>query len=406
MTETPRSAAWPALWVVLMVMLAIPIPLRGIPMPERGVPILYLVVAGTVLILIHIARTSLPLALLLGYTLFWVLTSGFPVRGVQILVLMVLGALLYIEASRLTASWVRRVAWAFIVGSILQVVLGLINMLHVFPSPTTPALALRWIGVDPMPVFKFFDAGPWLSLMTTEFLGRPMGWLTHPNFWGSYVALAVPVVYVVLGRWWGLGAFSVVSLSMSVGPVSAAAAGLVVIAWRDLPKVLRPTLVTVACLAVFLVTYAHVTPRLEGQKPLTLSTLSSGRTAVWDAAWPTIKEHPIVGNGIGSWRLWANEYNRTTAQPTFATLQAHNELLQFVFEWGLIGLAFVGWWLWQLSRWARAVWAQTAAEGVMWVAVAAVAVVNSFVSPTFHLPAQAAIALFAAGRLEAARRGA
>jgi len=196
-TETPRSAAWPALWVVLMVMLAIPIPLRGIPMPERGVPILYLVVAGTVLILIHIARTSLPLALLLGYTLFWVLTSGFPVRGVQILVLMVLGALLYIEASRLTASWVRRVAWAFIVGSILQVVLGLINMLHVFPSPTTPALALRWIGVDPMPVFKFFDAGPWLSLMTTEFLGRPMGWLTHPNFWGSYVALAVPVVYVV-----------------------------------------------------------------------------------------------------------------------------------------------------------------------------------------------------------------
>src|SRR3972149_70748 len=91
-----------------MVMLATPIPLRGPPMPERGVPILYLVVAGTVLILIHIARTSLPLALLLGYTLFWVLTSGFPVRGVQILVLMVLGALLYIEASRLTASWVRR----------------------------------------------------------------------------------------------------------------------------------------------------------------------------------------------------------------------------------------------------------------------------------------------------------
>ena len=157
MNETPRSATWSALWVVVMALLAIPIPLKGIPMPERGVPILYLVVAGTLVILLHIARTSLPLALLLGYTLFWVLTSGFPVRGVQILVLMVCGALLYVEAARLTVPWVRRVAWAFIVCATLQVVLGLLNMLQVFPSPTTPALALRWIGVDPMPVFKFFD---------------------------------------------------------------------------------------------------------------------------------------------------------------------------------------------------------------------------------------------------------
>lgn len=406
MNETPRSAAWSALWVVLMVLLAIPVPLRGIPMPERGVPILYLLVAGVLLIVLHIARTSLPLALLLGYTFFWVLSSGYPIRGVQIFVLMLMGALLYVEASRLSAPWVRRVAVALVVGATLQAALGLLNMLHVFPSPTAPALALRWIGIDPTPVFKLFDAGPWLTLMTKDYLGRPMGWLTHPNFWGSYLALAVPVVYVLLGRWWGLGAFSLVLLSTSIGPVLAAAGGMVVVAWRDLPKILRPALVVAALLAVVAVTYAHVTPRLENQKPLTLTALSSGRTAVWEAAWPNMLQHPLAGNGIGSWRLWANEYNRTTAQPTFATLQAHNELLQFVFEWGLIGVVFLGYWLWQLSSGVRVLWAADAPEGVLWVAVSAVAVVNSFVSPTFHLPAQAAIALFAAGRLEAARRGA
>ena len=404
--ETPRSATWSVLWVVLMAVLAIPIPLRGIPMPERGVPILYLVVAGTLLLLMHIGRTSLPLALFLGYTLFWVLTSGYPIRGVQILVLLLMGALLYVEASRLSVPWARRVAWAFVVGAALQAGLGLLNMLHVFPSPTAPALAVRWIGMDPTSVFKFFDAGPWLTLMTREYLGRPMGWLTHPNFWGSYLALAVPVVYVVAGRWWGLGCFSVVLLSTSVGPVLAAAAGLLLVAWRDVPKILRSALVVAAALVIATVTYTHVTPRLENHKPLTLSTLSSGRTAVWAAAWPNLKEHPLVGNGIGSWRLWANEHNRVTNQPTFATLQAHNELVQLLFEWGLIGLAVILVWLWHLCRGARALWALAAPEGVMWVAVAAVAAVNSFVSPTFHLPAQAAIALFAAGRLEAARRGA
>lgn len=401
-----KSSISSALWVVLMMMLAIPIPVNGIPMPERGVPILYLIVAGTLLLIIHIGRTSVPLALLLGYTLYWILTSGFPIRGVQILLLMILGALLYVEASRLTRPWVRRVGWAFFIGAALQVVLGLINLLHILPSPTSPALALRWIGVNPMPVFKFFDAGPWLSLMTLEFLGRPMGWLTHPNFWGSYVALAVPVVYVLLGRWWGLGAFSAVLLSLSVGPVLSAAVGLVVIAWHDLPRSLRLSLVVAAMLAVSTVTYTHVAPRLDGHKPLTLSTFSSGRTAIWEAAWPNITAHPLVGNGIGSWRLWAGEYNRIHDQPTFATLQAHNELLQFVFEWGLIGLVFVCWWLWQLSQGARALWAMREPGSLLWVAVAAVAAVNSFVSPAFHLPAQAAIALFAAGRLEAARRGA
>lgn len=405
MNETPRSTAWPVLWVVVMVFLAIPIPLRGIPMPERGVPILYLLVAGAVVLFAHIGKASVPLALFLAYTLFWILTSGYPVRGVQILLLLVMASLLYVEAARLSRNWTHRVAWALVVGAILQVVLGFINMIHLFPSPTMPALALRWIGVDPAPVFKFFDAGPWLTLMTQEYMGRPMGWLTHPNYWGSYVALAVPVVYVILGRWWGLGFFSVVMLSGSIGPVLSAAAGLGVVAWRDLPRILRPVLVLGAVLAVLTVTYTHVMPRLENQKPLTLSTLSAGRTVVWEASWPNLLEHPIVGNGIGSWRLWANEYNRVHQAPSFATLQAHNELFQFVFEWGLLGLLFVGWWLWQLSIGARALLAEQVPAGVMWVAVVAVAFVNSFVSPTFHLPAQAAIAIFAAGRLESARRG-
>jgi O-antigen ligase len=399
-----KSSVSSGLWVVLMIMMAIPIPVKGMPMPERGAPILYLIVAGVVLMLLKVSKTSVPLAVLLAYTFAHVMLSGYPLRGIQILLLMLMAGVLYIEAAALSAKWSTRVAWALVVGAALQGVLGIVNILHIFPSPTAPALLLRYIGIDPMVVFKNLDAAPWLTLASRDYLGRPMGWLTHPNYWGSYMALAVPVGYALMGRWVGLGIFAFVLVSTSIAPVLAAAVGLAVMAWRDLPRLQRPLLILAGLLIVVSVVATHVTPRLDGGKALTVETLTAGRTNVWAAAWPNLIEHPIIGNGVGSWRMWAVEYNKVHNVPAFATLQAHNEALQLLFEMGLLGVGAALWWAMSLLHGMKALWARASPLDLMWIGVLAVALVNSFGSPTFHLPAQAAVALFAAARLEAARR--
>ena len=402
--RAPRRDIRGPLWVGLMVMLAIPIPFKGLVMPERGAPILYLIVAAALALFWYIGRTSWPLGLLLLYTLAHVLVAGYPIRGVQLLLLMALCGILYVEAAHLERPWAHRVAWAILAGAALQGALGVLNMFHIFPGPTAAVLALRWIGVDPMPALRFFDSAPWLTLLSRDYLGRPMGWLTHPNYWGSLLALAVPVAYVTLGRWAALVPFALVGASLSIGPIVSASAGLAVVAWKDMPRVLRPALVASLLVVVVSVSVTHITPRLgtDDRPRVRLETVTSGRTNVWAAAWPKVLEAPVFGNGVGSWRMWAGEYNRVTGTG-FATLQAHNEALQLVFELGLVGLGIVLAWAVRLARRVPVALAG-GPEYLMWAGVLAVALVNSLGSPTFHLPTQAAIAFFATARLEAGAR--
>src|SRR3990167_7578361 len=117
-----------ALWVVLMAMLAVPIPLRGILMPERGMPIVYLIVAAALLLFIRISRASVPLALLLAYTLGHVIATGNQLRAIQLLLLMALCGLLFLEASALPVRVAMRFSSALVAGAGLQGVLGLLNM--------------------------------------------------------------------------------------------------------------------------------------------------------------------------------------------------------------------------------------------------------------------------------------
>ena len=394
-----------ALWVALMAMLAVPLPLSQIPMPERGMPILYLIIAAALLLFIRISRASVPLALLLAYTLGHVIATGNQLRAIQLLLLMALCGLLFLEASALPERVARRCAWALVAGAGLQGALGVLNMFAIFPSPGAPLLALWAVGIDPAPIFKAWDVLPWMTLFSLDYVGRPAGWLTHPNYWGAYIGLSVPVVYALLGRWTGLRAFALCATSGSVWAIVSALVGLGIMAWRDLHPRLRVAFLVAAAFIVVATTVHHVTPRLSvDDRPLRMETLTSGRTNVWAAAWPRVAQHWLVGNGLGSWRAWGNEYNRRLGA-TYVTQQAHNEPLQLAFELGLIGLVLGAWTVVQLLRGGGGLaGGDRSPHHGMWLAVAAVALVNSFGSPTLHLPTQAGVALFAAGRV-AARRG-
>jgi hypothetical protein len=392
MTE---RALWPAVWVVLLGSLALPLPFNLPLVPERGAIIAYFLVAAGLLLFRWVGRTNVAAGCFLAWATAHVLWAGVPIRGFQVLFILVMAAILYVEAAALSEKAATRCAWALVVGVAIQGALGGLNLLQVYPSPNVLAAPLHWLGIG---------TAQGQPLLVKSFVGKPMGWLTHPNFWGAYMALAVPVVYTLCGRWWALAVMAGTVATGNIGPVVSGAAGLAVVAWRDMPQRVRPAMVLALGAMILAVSVQHIQrPDSHGDTPL--STATSGRTAVWANAWPDLKAHWMVGNGPGSWRLWSSVVNaqaqKTHPGATPVTMQAHNEPLQLWFEFGLVGVALVGWWLWSLSLGA---WHLILAGHLMWVAVAVVAAVNSLGSPTFHMPQQAIVALFAAGRLQAALR--
>jgi len=99
----------------------------------------------------------------------------------------------------------------------------------------------------------------------------------------------------------------------------------------------------------------------------------------------------------------------------FITLQAHNEPYQLLFELGVIGVVIALLWVLQASVSSWVIWKSAPVARIpgpwylwgrvplerAWVAVLVTALVNMLGSPTFHLPGQAIVILFALARAQA-----
>lgn len=78
----------------------------------------------------------------------------------------------------------------------------------------------------------------------------------------------------------------------------------------------------------------------------------SGRTAIWGVGWQAFKHGWLVGFGIGN---FPNVYDRYYLQVYQAysngfTSPAHNIVMHYLVETGIIGMALVGWFLWEQVR--------------------------------------------------------
>lgn len=81
---------------------------------------------------------------------------------------------------------------------------------------------------------------------------------------------------------------------------------------------------------------------------------SANRPMVWMAGLRMSQNHPLIGEGPGSWTRTAALYSNDTLVNSFATciLFSHHDALQMTAEWGLLpGLAL-------LSLWIAALWKQ------------------------------------------------
>ena len=378
--QASSLAAW--LWVPLLALIAMPVPflLPGYPLPERAVPIMWLILAGAVALFLRVAEASWPLAALLAWALARSAYNSFPVRSSQLLLLTTLVAVLYVAARQMPSRVARVAAWALVAGVLYEGVFGFLN------------IAFKWY--------------PFMTIVLADHVGRPMAFLTHPNYWGSFMALGMPVVWALLGPLAALPIYAMILWSWSAGPAISASAGLLVLVWPDLSARLRAA--TLGGIGAALVTVMSVHEwRL------------SGRWEVWASVLPELKRYWVIGQGLGDWRVWADNLNLKMSQAAggpvvFATLQAHNEPLQLWFELGLVGVVLAGLILWQAGQAARGAWANCPPGSALawrwgrmpleraWLAVLAVGLTNSLGSPTFHLPAQAAFVLFALARVQAA----
>lgn len=392
--DAQRYTPW--LWVPLLVGLAAPFPYGSFPLPERGVPLLWILASGGLCLFGLIARVSWPFAAILGWGLARVFITGIWIepsatlqagvivmdagraRPLQVLLVLALASLLYLAAREMSTRTARVAAWALVVGVAWEFVFGYLNLWKVYP---------------------------WMTFVLPDHLGRPMGFLTHPNYWGSFMALGLPIVWSLAGILPALAIFAVLAASWSAGPVIAAAVGVGLLLWPELSRRLRYWLVGGLSAAVAVVMTVH-------------EWRLSGRREVWAAFWPELMRYPVIGQGLGAWRGAADAINlkRSAASGTyevFATLQAHNEPYQLWFELGLIGLFLAALWMLQAGLAGWVVWHASEATVTRWwapgrvplerafCAVLVIGVVNALGSPTFHLPAQAAFLLFALGRTQA-----
>lgn len=384
-------------WILLLAVVAVPFPLwfvaphvpAGFPAVERGVPVFFVLFAAGLVVLGRIAAVSWPFAALLGLAVVRGAWHGFPPRTLQVLTLALFAGLLYAAARWLPDREARWAAWGLVLGASVEGLFGLLNAFGVYP---------------------------WMQWVSPEHLGKPMGLLTHPNYWGSWMALSMPVVWALCGAPAAVLVFLLIAKTISGGPVISAAVGALVMAWPLVGRRARLLIAGAGGASIALVMTLH-------------EWRLSGRREVWLTALEEMRKWPLTGQGLGEWRTWADQYNAAFYRPEqgktfFITLQAHNEPLQLVFELGLVGLALGVCWVVQAAQASRTVW-RAAPAAILpmprcarwplarwllvgrapleraWVAVLAVALVNSLGSPVFHLPAQAALILFALARVQA-----
>ena len=392
--EIPRLAALSGrVWIGLLALVAAPIPLwfvaphtpMGFPVVERGVPIFFILLAAGLLILARAAAVSWPFAALVLWATMRGAWHSFPPRTIQLLTLLLMAAVLYVAARELSDREARWATTAVLIGVAWEGVLGIANSFYWYP---------------------------WMMVLQ-EHAGKPMGLLTHPNYYGSWMALALPLVWARAGLPAAAICFALIVRTISGGPVISAAAGALVMAWPLFGQKVRLLVAGIGTSAVVAVMTLH-------------EWRLSGRREIWELALAEMRKWPLTGQGLGEWRSWAEQWNAAygigAGKSFVMTLQAHNEVLQLAFELGLVGLLLAGLWALQAVQASQRVWRAAPAallpnprwpHGLgwlafgraplerAWIAVLATAAVNMLGSPTFHLPAQAALVLFAMARVQA-----
>jgi O-antigen ligase len=176
------------------------------------------------------------------------------------------------------------------------------------------------------------------------------GTLGHRNGLSAYLALLLPLG--VLAGGWPLAAAYGVGLALTPSFVAATAVGLglLVLAPSWWPLGLVAFVALWARRAISRDDTGRLIVRLRLRHMDTWKT----RALIWRTGWRRVRRWPawLIGYGAGTWALHARHW-RTPGRKGLARQEvfneAHNDWLEVWYEYGIIGLVAIGWWVWRMS---------------------------------------------------------
>jgi O-antigen ligase len=222
----------------------------------------------------------------------------------------------------------RLLASAFCVGAVLSVVIGLLGIGKTYASVTAAGAVAegRLTGGAGDP--NILAAG----LLPALVLAIMLAATARGPGRRAVALLALPLLIVGIVLTQSRGAF--------VGLIAIIVAGLWFTPGRRL-EIGLATLVVVAIAAAALAADPTALARVTGNK----DSSSSGRSDLWTVAWRVSEDHPVVGVGLGNYKVVAPDYVRRPGQLTEVNLIAdephvvHNTYLGLLAESGVIGVS-------------------------------------------------------------------
>jgi O-antigen ligase len=222
---------------------------------------------------------------------------------------------------------------------------------------------------------NLFHVYPMIPNLRMYHPGRPIGLLGQPTVLAAYLAFALP--FAIKGKHYVFSAL-IVALTIltqsTMGMLSLVAVGLVyVLFYRGFWEALGVCIIgTLGC-----VLFDTFFPEFN------LSSFS-GRSEPWADAWSLWKQSPIIGYGIGSWSEAANQIGKLRGYERI-WIQVHNEYLQGLFEVGLAGMSFIGFYLLRFFGRVHMLYLFRDKTLVPYIAGAAALLVNSIGNFPIHL---------------------
>jgi len=189
-------------------------------------------------------------------------------------------------------------------------------------------VVLLYCGLQLLNLDQFFT-----QLDTSIKRDALVGTVGNPSHLATHLSLLLPLC-LLWTPWWSIAVIGVLLMTQSLGGQVAA---LAIGAWWVWHTNRRWLWVVGLC---GLVGGVWLLTHLDSFNP-------HGRLKAWGMFYQMFQQRPITGLGAGS----IMEFSRTITDGTnffFGWRHVHNEFFQAAIEYGVIGVGFIGWMMWEL----------------------------------------------------------
>jgi O-antigen ligase/Tfp pilus assembly protein PilF len=194
--------------------------------------------------------------------------------------------------------------------------------------------------------------------------------LSRRLLWGGYSLAALTVEYLSDTRGGFLGTIAIIGIIavLWVGLVSDRARGYIIRIWSFLKP--RPIVLMILLLVALTPVVWVGMKAFQFQGDATHAPILSSRTDFWNAAWEGVKSSPVFGTGPGTYSTGYIAYK--SIPPDRPYIHAHNMLINFAAESGVVGLVGIITFAVFLLRRVWKMWVELEKEKLIrWVAIIA-----------------------------------